>query len=247
MLVYKSPPNDLVNTLNRSHGPRIKLANMDLSGVDLAYANFSGAHLKNINLSGGRITCANFTGAVLIDCNLTNAEACHALFDRASIHDTSFAGVDLTDASFHEAHLRGIDFYGASLTGGNFIGAEFDRILAFPPSELSGLSILPEEGPVIGWKKAQAPYYNNTCLVKLRIPAKAGRVNYGRSCRGARAFVLDIVGAPYGVSFCSDPLVIYRPGATVKAKDFSCDPLAEGPGIHFFLTRKEAEDFYLNV
>jgi hypothetical protein len=98
--------------------------------------------------------------------------------------------------------------------------------------------ILPD-GDIIGWKKCVSGV-----LVKLKIPETAKRSHaFGRKCRAEYAVVLDVIGGEIGVSD-HDNTFMYRKGDTVRPLNgFSDDWTDEcAPGIHFYITREEAEE-----
>ena len=102
--------------------------------------------------------------------------------------------------------------------------------------------ILPE-GSIIGWKKCREGK-----IVKLRIPEEAKRSHaFGRKCRAELVEVLAIF--PYGEKEAIagfDGKTVYRVGETVKPDKFSDDWMEEcANGIHFFITRIEAENYSL--
>jgi hypothetical protein len=95
-------------------------------------------------------------------------------------------------------------------------------------------TILPD-GDLIGWKKLAGG-----TICKLKIPADAKRVGglIGRKCRAE--FVVVLAGA--GSSQRGG--VVYRVGETVKPDKYDPDPRVEcSGGIHFFITRAEAEAY----
>lgn len=81
-------------------------------------------------------------------------------------------------------------------------------------------------------------------LVRLPVPADPKRSNAtGSLCRASKARVLDIINADIGISYHT-PRFVYRKGETVEVPDFDEDRWHEcSPGIHFFLTREEAEAY----
>ena len=103
----------------------------------------------------------------------------------------------------------------------------------------------PEEGEFIGWKKA------NGLIVKLLILADAKRSSATtRKCRCSKAKVLSIqtidgdeAEQPF-VASDHDKSFFYRVGETVEVTDFDEDRWKEcSTGIHFFITRREAEQW----
>ena len=98
-------------------------------------------------------------------------------------------GACLRDADLHGANLSDVDLRYADLSGADLRDANYVQL------SIAKTSILPEEGDIIGWKKA---YVDGTMLpksviVKLLIPADAQRSNgTGRKCRASKARVLDL-------------------------------------------------------
>ena len=103
---------------------------------------------------------------------------------------------------------------------------------------ISHTSICPE-GTLIGWKKCK-----NNIIVKLEIPAEAKRSNAtGRKCRAEYVKVIEVIGAEVGISQHDDKTE-YRVGEIVKPDKWNNNRWNEcSSGIHFFITRKEAEEY----
>ena len=155
----------------------------------------------------------------------------------ADLRDADLRGADLRGADLFRADLRGADLRGADLRGANL-------------SELTvaQTSILPDEGDIIGWKKALA-LDGAPIIVKLLIPSDAKRSNStGRKCRANKARILDLQDRqgnslpPDTTAYSSfDPDFTYKKGETVHVEDFDTNRWNEcAPGIHFFITRIEA-------
>lgn len=87
-------------------------------------------------------------------------------------------------------------------------------------------------------------YGKDNVIVKLCIPADAKRSHaFGRKCRAEYAKVLEVFGAEYAIAMY-DNKTKYIPGEVVYPDSFSEDWQAEcDPGIHFFITRIEAENY----
>ena len=105
-------------------------------------------------------------------------------------------------------------------------------------------SITPD-GALIGWKKCRTGD-GGFCIVKLRIPEDAHRSNAsGRKCRAEWAEVLEVDGAPVGLSD-HDRSFRYVAGETVRPDKWDENRWEEcSSGIHFFITRAEAEAYDL--
>ena len=103
---------------------------------------------------------------------------------------------------------------------------------------LARQAILPADGPIWGWKKCK-----NGVLVKLVVGDKAKRSHAtGRKCRAEHVKVLEVLGGEVGISL-HDGKTEYRVGQIVRCDKWNEDRWTEcGGGIHFYLTRAEAQD-----
>ena len=128
-------------------------------------------------------------------------------------------------ANLYMADLSRADLSGANLSGA--VGAE----LAI------AMSCHLPEGDIIGWKKCQ-----DGVLVKLLIPSDAKRSHgASRKCRAGFVRVLEVIGAEVGISLY-DGVTEYRVGETVRPDGWDDDRWNIcGKGIHFYITRAEAE------
>ena len=155
----------------------------------------------------------------------------------ADLYGANLYGANLRSADLYGADLRSADLYGANLYGANLYGADLKETKG---SELAiaQTRILPE-GDLIGWKKCKGG-----AIVKLRIPEAAKRSHaFGRKCRAEFADVLEIIGANVATS-SHDGETKYAVGQRVTPDRFEDDWQQEcAPGIHFFITKAEAEAY----
>lgn len=172
----------------------------------------------------------------------------------ADLSDADLHGADLSDANLSDANLCGADLRGACLLGADL---RYAHLYGAKLSELTvaQTSILPDEGDIIGWKKAyvdDAIDDATPVIVKLLIPADAQRSNAtGRKCRASKARVLDLQdkqgnSLPPDTTAYSryDTDFTYKKGETVHVEDFDTNRWDEcAPGIHFFITRIEAVEY----
>ncbi len=193
-----------------------------LLGAYLRYADLRYADLRGADLFRADLRGANLRGACLCDANLYGACLC--------------------DANLYGACLLGADLRGADLRGADLRGANLSELT------VAQTSILPDEGDIIGWKKALA-LDGAPIIVKLLIPSDAKRSNStGRKCRANKARILDLQDRqgnslpPDTTAYSSfDPDFTYKKGETVHVEDFDTNRWNEcAPGIHFFITRIEA-------
>lgn len=154
----------------------------------------------------------------------------------------------LHDADLRYAYLCGADLHDANLHDADLRDANHVQL------SIAKTSILPDEGDIIGWKKA---YVDDTMpprpvIVKLLIPADAQRSNAtGRKCRASTVRVLDLQDKqgnslpPDTTAYSGhDTDFTYKKGETIHVEDFDTNRWKEcAPGIHFFITRIEAAEY----
>ena len=114
--------------------------------------------------------------------------------------------------------------------------------------------VCPEQGAFIGYKIGLTlNEYSSLipCIIKLSIPEDAKRSSaYGNKCRCDKAKVLDIrtFGGQKVKSAISqyNPDFIYEIDKEVSVPDFDENRWHEcAPGIHFFMSEKEALEYWL--
>ena len=217
---------DNVEKILKAHGFEC-LRYADLSRADLRYADLSGA-----DLSGADLSRADLSRADLRRADLSGADLSHANLRDANLRYADLSDADLSDADLCDADLRDADLRGAKLS----------------ESTVAQTSILPDEGDIIGWKKAYVDS-KTPVIVKLLIPSDAQRSNgTGRKCRASKARVLDLQdkqgnSLPPNTTVYSghDTDFTYKKGETVSVENFDTNRWNQcAPGIHFFITRIEA-------
>lgn len=179
------------------------------------------------------------------------------------LHDADLRYADLRYANLRDAYLHGAYLRYANLHGADLSGADL-RYADLSDADLSDAnhvqlsiaktSILPDEGDIIGWKKAWTDdtMPPKSVIVKLLIPADAQRSNAtGRKCRASKARVLDLQDKqgnslpPDTTAYSEyDTDFTYKKGETVHVENFDTNRWNEcAPGIHFFITRIEAVEY----
>ena len=146
------------------------------------------------------------------------------------------SGANLFGANLSGANLSGAYLSGAYLSGADLSGANLKDVKDAALT-LARTSILPDSGPFVGWKKCR-----DGVIVQLAVPSKAARSNaHGRKCRAEFVKVLEVIGAEVGISI-HDGKTEYRKGKIVRCNEWNADRWQEcGGGIHFYITRLEAE------
>ena len=149
---------------------------------------------------------------------------------------------DLSYANLSYANLSRADLSGANLSGANLSGAYLSRADLYGAKNIEyaiAQTRVCSDGDIIGWKKC-----NGGVIVKLIIPSAAKRNNaFGRKCRAEYADVVEIFGSQDGKAISGhDNNTIYEVGKRVFPDKYDDDFTNEcSSGIHFFITRLEAE------
>jgi len=176
--------------------------------------------------------------AIKAKADLQSADLRSADLQSADLRSADLQYANLQSANLQSADLQYANLQSANLQSANLQSANLQSIkngeLAFAQT-----SIVPDHGPLFVWKKCR-----DNVLVRLFIPSKARRSNAtGRKCRAERAKVLEVIGAEIGVSYFNSTFM-YKVGQWVHANNWDEDRWNEcSGGIHFFLTRVEAENY----
>lgn len=198
---------------------------MIINGKDFTIAprsDLRDANLSYANLRGATLFCADLRDSNLRDANLSYAD----------LRDADLRGANLSYADLRDSNLSGANLSYADLRDSNL------RCANLSDADLSGAMMPPlitPEGDIVGYKKVSGG------IVKLRIPAEAKRTAswVGNKLRAEYAVVLEGSGySEYCATFAYKQWDLIRPDA------YDNDPRIECThGIHFFLTRQEAEDY----
>ena len=258
--ILKEHGYDCLHDANLRHAD---LCGANLHGANLYDADLSDAYLCGADLSDAYLCGANLHGADLHGADLSHADLSDAYLCGADLSGANLHGANLSDADLRYADLRGADLRDANLHGANLSDANLRyadlrgadlRDANHVQLSIAKTSILPDEGDIIGWKKAwtDGTMLPKSVIVKLLIPADAQRSNAtGRKCRASTARVLDLQDKQ-GNSLPSDTTAYsghdtdftYKKGETIHVEDFDTNRWKEcAPGIHFFITRIEAAEY----
>jgi hypothetical protein len=206
----------------------------DLSGADLSGANLRSADLRSANLSGADLRSADLSGANLRSANLRSAD-----LSGADLRSADLSGADLRSANLSGANLRS-----ANLSGANLRSADLPQLL------IAQLTITPV-GEFTAWKKVISTE-GKSIIARLLIPAEAARSNStGRKCRAEKAVVVGfetVTGEELPSDFVAwskhDNSFKYEVGKILIPDSWDTNRWEEcSHGIHFFITREEAEDY----
>ncbi|CEG08743.1 Type III effector pipB2 [Afipia felis] len=218
------------------------LCSANLRSADLYGADLCGADICSANLYGANLCGADLCGANLRSANLRSANLCGANLCGANLYGADLCGADLCGANLCGANLCGANLYGADLCGADLCGADLcgANLRSAENSDLTiAMTRILPEGDLIGWKKCR-----DNIIVKLRIPEAAKRSHaFGRKCRAEYVDVIEVIGGDQGVSQ-HDSSTKYIAGQRVTPDKFDENWVDEcSSGIHFFITRAEAEAY----
>jgi len=224
------------------------LSRADLIGTDIGIADLRGACLTGAvcdwaQMNSCNLRGADFTGARMREIKLRWADLRGACLRDANLDDACFIEADLAGADLRGAYLAGADFRSANLTHADLRGANLYhaklRSAVITDARLPDYQICPSSGSFRGWKRVWNS--RRPSVVELEIPADAQRTACltSRECRADKVLVIKGEGwTPAAID-----LVHYESGKVVVAKEFNADIRTDdAPGIHFYLTRQEAEE-----
>lgn len=224
-----------------NEGERADLSGADLKEIDLSRVDLSGADMCGVNLCLAKLYNIDLSDTDLSDASLCWTDLYMTNLNGANLNGADLRGADLSNADLCNTDLSGADISGANLDGAFLSGADLSGIVYDLHTTFYALQC-PEEGSFVGYKKAHG------YIIKMEILADAKRSSAtSRICRCSAAKVLSITsidGKTESSEVFSDydPTFVYRVGETVRVDNFDDDRWNEcSTGIHFFLTRKEAE------
>jgi hypothetical protein len=195
------------------------------------------ANLSGADLTGANLYLVNLTGADLTSADLTSANLSGANLSYADLTSADLSGADLSDANLRCANLTGAILTGANFTCANLTGVDLtDTILDEKEQCRKGITLTE---PMIGYKKS-----DEGKIITLEIPigAKVFSINNDKR-RTNKAKVIDMQGETELSSWYNTDFK-YHVGDEIDITDFNERYNVEcGAGIHFFLTREEAEKY----
>ena len=178
-------------------------------------------------------------------------EYMRANLNSADLSGADLSGADLRYANLNYADLSGADLRGADLKGADLKGADLDSAYLnsadLDSAYLNSADLDKEEqirkgvklsNSITGWKKCKGGV-----IVKLEIPRGAIVFSINNDkCRTDKAIVKEIFGADR--AFSMHKYFSYYVGDKIEVYNFNCEYNTEcAEGIHFFRTRKEAENY----
>ena len=190
------------------------------------------AELRKANLRGASLRGAALRGADLYGADLYGADLRRADLRRANLREA-----DLREAELRKANLRGASLRGAALREADLREADLRE------ADLGNRKIVPSSGSFFAWKKG-----GDGEIIKIKIPSWARRTSCltNRKCRAEFVITIEITKEGKPVLECCgryDKNTIYRVGKCTAPDKYDPDERVYcSHGIHFFLTREEAEE-----
>src|SRR5688500_16695701 len=134
-IFYKSESDQkLFFKVETSDGPAgqrslFSLANLDISGENLANYDLEGADLRGFTFratqfDGANLTAANISDADFDSADFTGADLSHALAVQVKMQRATFTNANLEGIRFDGGNVSSADFRGANLKGVVFAGTE---------------------------------------------------------------------------------------------------------------------------
>jgi hypothetical protein len=199
-------------------------------------ANLYKADLREADLHKADLREADLRGANLYMANLYKANLYKADLYKADLYKASLREADLRGANLYMASLYKADLYKADLREADLCEADLCEAKNIP--DLFWTIIVPE-GELVVWKKLCGG------LCQLLIPKEARRSNgIGRKCRAEFAVVLSVTPGDKIDYSIHDHSFVYKEGERVVCDKWEENRWNEcGGGIHFFLTKQEAESY----
>ncbi len=173
------------------------------------------------DLSRADLRDAVLSGADLSCADLSGADLSGADLSGADLRDAVLSGADLRDANLRDAYLRGADLGDAFLP-------DFQ---------------IPQDGSLIVWKAVEGG------IARIEVPAEAKRTAclINRKCRAEFVRTLEIIidgETTRSAPGRHDRSILYIVGEITRPDSYDDNPAVDCThGIHFFLTRKDAEEW----
>lgn len=110
-----------------------RLTELDMSGMQLNGADFTGALLERVNMSSSGVCSCVFRDARFAECNMTGicaeeADFSGAVFEECNLKRGIFTHSNFAHAQFQDTDLRTADMRACCIEGSNIMGLETEQI-----------------------------------------------------------------------------------------------------------------------
>ena len=234
-MMYRMSKKELKEKIAaRKNGERLVFSETELWDMDLTGEDFSNMEF---------LLCS-FQNTILNGVNFENSSVENSLFDGCPMRGANFKRAKMVTASFRYCDMRECNIEDANLFGAVLEYADLTGIISNEGTQWFRLHC-PETGAFLAYKKCV-----NDRMVQLLVPADAKRTSATfPSCRCNKAKVLTIKSFDFKENFDEawslvDENFVYRKGEWVEVENFNEDRWQDSTtGIHFWLTREEAEAY----
>ncbi len=251
------------------HGTTFKNANIDTCGFSYVYcfvSSFKNANLYKVGSRNSTFFRCDFASSTINDSDFFLSDFESSRFKNALVYGSILSKCNLkiyTDnTSFNRCNLNGSNINRLNDGSLDIINSKFDLVnISDDLENVSGSYIEYRTGkilkePIIGYKKCSKDKYFpqdlsdyiigfNSTIVTLEIPKDAivFSIN-GNKFRTNKVKVISIDGADRAYS-CRGNMSYYV-GDEINISDFDCRYNVEcSNGIHFFMTKEEADAYLL--
>ena len=207
------------------------------------------AYIDGCSFVDCSLSSASFRHTTIKHCYFYNSNLSRARFGSADMDTVNLERCSLRNVNFDAARLQSVRFENCSLRNAYFEDSNMMREVTTNHPQLP-------QGELEGWKLLCGGTGEHDCypvIARLRIPRDAQRVQpvVGYKCRASFVITEElfypegIKGSP-SVHASYDRTTVYRVGEWTVSDRYDDNPFVQcSHGIHFFLTRKEAEDYVL--
>lgn len=258
----------------RMAGQNMSSRNLTVFDSNFGCAVIENSFFNEVSFRNCVISCAKFRNVSFINCKLYRLDAYSTVFEHCDFTDAYMENLIFDECKFRGCDFTRCNMENVALKDCSFIDCDFegaDLPPFFKPVLMTGCKNVPympmacpEEGEFIGYKiasddsvinyKIMHPYENMApanILVTLKVPDDAKRSSAGgRKCRCDKA---EIIGLEHVFTHENLPIAYskydgrfeYRIGEEINEPDFNENRWDEcSKGIHFFINRKEALQYY---
>lgn len=236
--------------LKGSSFENIILENVNFSNKMLEGVNFSNSFLRNCNFQDTTIKDCMFYHAILDHVDFRTSEIFTSSFEKAYITGCDTNRSSIFNANFFEASVKWSDFFLSVFRNCNFANSLWRNSSLFAADfidcrlspELTNLLTTAPKGRFTGWKKLRNDY-TAKLLIKGDVVGSTTR-KYRTNAARVIAIYNGDKKVDYGYSLY-DSKFMYKVGAEITTDMFDQNPTtACGHGIHFFMTRIDAEQYH---
>lgn len=268
---HQDDVDNFIKSNIKQHEYIIKFEYIDFEKDCILFQSLPGGYyfyFHKCKFNSNIITHFDTTSFIDFDRSFDNCIFSNITFYESDLSQIIFEECTFINVVFYKCIADGTSFTSSyfigdtNFIGGNYFGCSFPdnlKKIAYSSDTIGIPYVCPKEGSFIGYKKA---YYNKSeeswlirepYIVKLLILEDAKRSSStSRKCRCDKAKVLSITnldGTEANIKTVYSGFneeFSYTVGETIEVKDFDeCRWNECAPGIHFWMDRLEAVEYYI--